>query len=132
MSTNPFTNGSVAVHSYTRAQALSDGTLMDASGPARMVGFKLPVGVTAAVWADCVLWDPYAEVVPQNVVQRLWDLLSAARQAMDGAPEANLLHYELARIPPGGTQPEQVELTVHTGSGDNGEPVITIMQPGEC
>lgn len=42
----------VLVHAYTRAQALADGMLVDVSEVAREAGFKVPVALTAAVWAE--------------------------------------------------------------------------------
>ena len=42
---------------YTRAQALADGVLIDAGAMAAEAGFRFPVAITAAAWADCVAWD---------------------------------------------------------------------------
>jgi Family of unknown function (DUF6573) len=38
------------IHTYTRAQALADGALIDISPLATEAGFRYPVAVTAAVW----------------------------------------------------------------------------------
>ncbi|WP_325176197.1 DUF6573 family protein, partial [Xanthomonas hortorum] len=45
------------IHSHTRANLLEDGDLVDVSALAREAGFKVPVAVTRAVWADCVAWS---------------------------------------------------------------------------
>jgi hypothetical protein len=45
------------ISSYTRAQAIEDGVLIDASNMAREAGFKWPVALTTAAWADCVDWS---------------------------------------------------------------------------
>ena len=37
------------IHSYTRAEAIADGVLIDVSATAREAGFKYPVALTAAV-----------------------------------------------------------------------------------
>ena len=44
------------VSTYTRAQALDDGVLVDAGPLARDAGLTWPVALTAAAWADCVAW----------------------------------------------------------------------------
>lgn len=36
--------------------AIADGTLIDVTTEARDAGFKVPVAVTAAVWAEVVAW----------------------------------------------------------------------------
>ena len=45
------------IMSYTRAQALEDGVLVDAGPLAREAGFHWPVALTRAVWEDCVSLD---------------------------------------------------------------------------
>jgi hypothetical protein len=42
------------IHRYTRADALRDGVLIDASRASREAGFRYPVTLTAAAWAKCV------------------------------------------------------------------------------
>ena len=44
----------VLIFSYTRAQAIADGVLVDVSELAKQAGFRFPVAVTAGVWAECV------------------------------------------------------------------------------
>lgn len=46
-----------AISTYTRAQAIEDGVLVDVSEIAKEAGFKFPVAVTRAAWADCVEWS---------------------------------------------------------------------------
>ena len=45
------------ISTYTRAQAIEDGVLIDAGAMAREAGFKWPVALTTAAWADCVAWS---------------------------------------------------------------------------
>jgi hypothetical protein len=42
------------ISTYTRAQAIEDGVLVDAGSIALEAGFTGPVALTSAVWADCV------------------------------------------------------------------------------
>lgn len=43
----------------------------------------------------------------------------------------NRVAFSLLRIPRSGRRAERVELSVHIGAGDDGEPVATIMLPTE-
>ena len=131
MSKNILADFFVATHSYTRARAIADGVLINASGPAKAFGFKIPVAVTASVWADCVVWDQNAETLPQNDAQRLWDLLSAARLETGYSPNPTRQCFKLLRVAHGGSHPELVELIAYVDIDDQGEPLMTIMQPGE-
>lgn len=119
------------IHSYTRAQALDDGTLIDVTELARDAGFTAPVAVTAAVWADCVAWDQSQEVAPQDETGRLWDVLAMARFAAGLHGDSCRLRFPLMRIPRGGLRPSTTHLILAIGPGDHGEPVVTIMQPQE-
>ncbi len=65
------------IHVYTRAQALADGVLIDVTETAREAGFRVPVALTAAVWAD-VREIPVAQKGIQDPEGRLWDLLHSA------------------------------------------------------
>jgi hypothetical protein len=131
MSSHPLPEGFSAVHVYTRAQAIADGVLVDVTATAREAGFRVPVAVTAAVWADCVAWNQALELHPQDEAGRLWDLLRMAELEARRAPAAAAQRFGVLRVPSRGWRPELVELMAHIGAGDDGEPVITIMQPGE-
>ncbi len=121
----------VVISAYTRAQAVADGCLVDVSEKAREAGFKAPVALTAAVWGDCVAWDKEGESCYQDESGRLWEVLSMASFVARSNKGAACLNYSLLRVPRGGKCPERVTLVLHLGPGDQGEPVITIMQPGE-
>ena len=45
------------IYVYARENAIDDGTLVDVSEVAREAGFRIPVAMTAAAWADCVAWS---------------------------------------------------------------------------
>jgi hypothetical protein len=119
------------INAYTRAQALDDGALVDVSELARDAGFRVPVALTSAVWADCVAWDQTREVAPQDETGRLWDVLSMARIAGRNQINADRLTFSVLRIGSGRLRPSRVSLALVIGPGDQGEPVITIMQPEE-
>lgn len=119
------------IYSYTRAQALADGGLIDVTDTAKEAGFKIPVALTASVWGDCVAWDEKQGKVPQDEVGRLWDVLYMAAMAAAGNRRSSQVPFSLHRVPRWGSRAELVQLVMHIGPGDEGKPVITIMQPGE-
>ncbi len=124
------------IYSYTRAQAIDDGVLIDATEMAKEAGFKWPVALTAAAWADCVAWSDAdnERQVYQDQSGRLWDVLFMASFAVRTANNANRqLQFDLQRIPRNGrsTTSQRLTLKLILGPGDGGEPVITIMLPGE-
>ncbi len=124
------------IYSYTRAQAIDDGVLIDATEMARDAGFKWPLALTAAAWADCVTWtdDDNKRQVYQDQSGRLWDVLFMASYAIQTANNAKRqLKFGLQRIPRNGrsTTSQRLTLKLILGPGDGGEPVITIMLPEE-
>ena len=126
------------IFAYTRAQAIADGVLIDVSEAAREAGFRFPVALTAQVWADCVAWEPEdsARQIHQDLSGRLWDVLwmaSCAIRVQRGGDSPCRLPYQLYVVPRDGKslRAGKVELHVHIGPGDAGEPVLTIMLPWE-
>ena len=114
------------IHSYSRAEALADGVLVDVSEMAQEAGFKVPVAITSAVWAD-VNDIPKSKQGIQDVEGRLWDILWVAsvlaRQA-DGDQLNFRIHMDLGRK-------KNYYLRSVIGPGDHAEPVITIMRQDE-
>lgn len=128
---NSLFSGAEIISVYTRAQALSDGVLIDVTDTAGEAGFRVSVALTAAVWADCVAWDHEHEQAPQDEPGRLWDVLVMAAHAARFNKGDSRAPFYVLRIPSQGQRAEPVQLVAHIGPGDDGEPVITIMQPGE-
>ncbi|MBW8371490.1 MAG: hypothetical protein K0M66_11055 [Thiobacillus sp.] len=121
------------IYTYTRAQALEDGVLVDVSELAREAGFRYPVAMTRAAWVDCVDWsDQDNEKVCQDAVARQWNVLFLAAHAARRS-SGDRLTFLIHRIPKDrcSTHPEQVSLQMLIGPGDRGEPVMTIMLHGE-
>ena len=123
-----------AISTYTRAQAIEDGVLVDVTETAREAGFRFPVAMTRAAWEDCVTWSEAdnKRQTYQDEAGRLWDVLYMASLAArrNGGSE---LRFQLYRVPRGGRgmRPRLVVLQMHCGPGDEGEPVITISMSGE-
>jgi len=124
------------ISTYTRAQAIEDGVLVDAGSTAQEVGFSIPVALTSAVWADCVAWtdDDSQKMLFQDQSGRLYDVLFMASFAIRmRADSGDRMLYELYRVPRDGysTEAKPVTLKLIIGPGDHGEPVMTIMLRNE-
>jgi len=121
------------ISTYTRAQAIEDGVLVEAGSMATEAGFKAwPVALTAEAWADCVAWtdDDSKQQVHQDPSGRLWDILYMASHAIRISKDAgDRLLFQLYRVPRDGQsmEAELITLRLIVGPGDSGEPVITIL-----
>ena len=119
------------IHEYTRAQAISDGVLIDVTGLAKDAGFKIPVAMTSAAWADCVTVPPDAD--DQDETGRLWDVLNVLFYSIKASTkngDSSTLKFKVS-VRTGKTTSEEIELKSICGPGDDAEPVITIMLPNE-
>ena len=119
------------ISSYSRAQALDDGILIDAGTMAREAGFSIPVALTRAAWSDCVEWsdEDSKRQTYQDEAGRLWDVLWMAADAARRNRGRDEVSFRLYRVPRGGkgTRPRVMPLKMLINGGDEGEPVITIM-----
>lgn len=130
------------IHRYTRAQAIEDGVLVDVTEMAREAGFRVPVAITQAVHAD-ISDIPEGEGW-QSYDGRLWDVLwmgyfaiksgrlDVERNTYDlymnrGEKQVYMKNGKVDRSAPD----TPYRLKMHSGPGDEGEHVITIMRPEE-
>jgi hypothetical protein len=119
------------IHAYTRADALSDGDLVDvtaqaSSGPDGMMGgFTLPVALTRALWGTI-------ENIPTESVadvrDRLHDVLWLARATAVQTPRGSRVPFQVF-LPSRGTRTRNRQLVLDIGPGDDGAPVLTIGFP---
>jgi hypothetical protein len=134
---------------YTRAQAIADGVLVDLTSAADdkgclvcpQAGFKVPVAITRAAWAQTIeaggTWKPDGdgEVLEleggQSLTGRLWDVLWMLRAASGQAGSTDRVHFQVLVDSDGDGRREAVKLWVLCGPGDDAQPVITIMLEGE-
>ena len=116
-----------AIPTYSRAEAIADGVLIDADEMAKEAGFTMPVGLTATVWTKYVQVPEKAE--GQDEQGRLWDILNMLRFAIKQDSQGSQLMFTVFVNNDG--EPIPVELKTICGPGDDAEPVITIMQPNE-
>jgi len=133
----------------SRAQ-MQDGRLVAVEASlAAEAGFGVPVALTRAVYEDCVAWtdtdSARTGVWLQDQTGRLWDVLWMAAQAARHARQQRRVAFELYRVPRDrGRIPIddlddaayerlcRVRLTADIGPGDDGVPVVTILQPQEA
>ena len=122
------------VFTYTRAQAIQDGVLVDVSETAREAGFSIPVAVTRAVWERLIAL-PQGYSGYQDEKGRLWDLIwmasHAARRNRNTDRVTMCVHVRDIRkdLRDSMAAPRKHFPIVAIGGGDAGEPVITIMFP---
>jgi hypothetical protein len=124
----PFFSEDDLIFAYTRKQALEDGVLIDVTETAKEAGFRYPVAVTAALWAD-INAIPKSKQSWQDVQGRLWDVLCMGRCAtLHSKKSGSTLLYTLI-MHVGRDTYYTVRLVC--GPGDEGEPVVTLMRPDE-
>jgi hypothetical protein len=118
------------ISKYTRAQALEDGTLIDVTARAKEAGIKIPTAVTSAVWNGYVELSEAAKKAGNDIEGRLWDIVWMFRCAAVRRPDQSEIRFQLYVVTDR-VMPSLVTLKAVVGPGDNGEPVITIMEPEE-
>jgi hypothetical protein len=135
------------IYSYSRAQAVEDGVLVDLNDPSftfrpgfnicAEAGIKYPVAMTTAAFVKTVS-EPGTPLPPgQDISGRLWDVLTMFKvAAKQGGEEihfpvsvVNWVSVDGERI--NRTKRETVILKAICGPGDSADPVITILLPDE-
>jgi hypothetical protein len=130
---NPFDDMPV-IFSYSRAEAIEDGVLVDLTEWAKETGFRIPVACTSTVWHEYIVPPENTRALGQSERGRahdfLWMLYNAIRASKRSGEGDDLLHFKVIVLQAPRRQ-ETVTLKAICGPGDNGEPVLTIMLPSE-
>jgi len=121
------------IFSYTRAQALKDGVLVDLTEWAKTLGFLIPVACTGVVWEGFIVPPDEARHAGQSERGRAHDLLWTLLCAIRRTPPSDVVCFSVLFQ---GTlsrpmQSAGQEFKAICGPGDLGEPVITVMLPEE-
>jgi hypothetical protein len=128
------------ISSYSRAQAIEDGVLVDlmqteTAGAVREAGFRYPIAMTSAAF-ELAVWpidneeaNKWLEGKCQDLQGRLWDVLSMLKRAAKrGGSEVrfqiSVWNYQTKRR-------NVITLKSVCGPDDDGSPCITIMLPHE-
>ncbi len=114
------------ISSYSRAEAIADGTLVDVTPTAKEAGFKVPTALTAALRARL---EPSERdtMLGQSFQGRLWDVLMVLK--FHASVDTDTVFYEVLVADEG--EQHTLSLKAMIGPGDEGEPVITIMFENE-
>lgn len=138
---NPFADATV-IFSYTRAQAIEDGVLVDLTDWAKETGFRIPVSCTSEVWHRYITPPAGTRELGQSERGRTHDVLwmlfvAIQRQSAHKRAEGNgharcddRLLYEVIFLQTPNRH-ETIKLKSICGPGDQGEPVLKIMKPDE-
>jgi len=135
------------IHRYTRLRAITEGILVDVTGPARGLGFRIGTCITRSVWDRFIA--PESEPGPRLIAKRIgdtlrplhfdmaclprmkeaWRLIDAGEdpRADAGPPEGSRHHLAVTYCHDG----EDINpvLLVNIGPDDEGEPCLTIGLP---
>lgn len=116
------------IHTYSRKQALEDGTLIDITEYARLNGFKIPVAVTASLWVYIGVSPELAEI-DQSVAGRLKDVLFLLLMEIRKASvDTDIIRYLVDFL----VEPDitkTVEIIAVVGPDDDLQPCLTIGLP---
>src|ERR1700733_13381830 len=134
------------ISTYTRAQAIEDGQLVDLTDAKdrdgrRLSPFKWPVAMTVEAFGRTISiggeWKANPDgnetlVLPgcQDFAGRVWDVFWMALVKMRQA-DGDTVRFAVSVLTDGVSNREVVELKAICGPGDDAEPVITIMLPDE-
>ncbi len=123
-------NGFKLIYSYTRKQAIEDGVLIDITSQAQESGFKIPVAVTDHLYHGYVVPPGGLEGEGQSIEGRLHDLLMMTMAAAASRWSGSEVEFECIFLMKPNTI-EKIKCIAAVGPGDQGEPVMTIMLPGD-
>jgi hypothetical protein len=122
-------DGAELIYAYTRAVAISDGMLIEVPAElARQAGFTVHTAMTAGAHHAAVDVPPHLRGL-QDETGRLWDVLTVLRRAIRGSGDGDRVDFRVLVFD--GARHRTVDLYALIGPGDDGEPVMTILLPGE-
>jgi hypothetical protein len=114
------------IASYTRAQAIQDGVLIDLAtfrlaglSLVDLQGFNFPVAITSGAYGDLV--DGVPDQDRAELTCRVNNLLADLRKAIAGNSGSSLLFF----------RSHNLALKAICGPGDQAEPVLTVLLPLE-
>ena len=119
------------IYAFTRTMALESGVLIDVTAQAREAGFKLHTVVTDNLFHSYITPPAGLEGEGQSIEGRLHDIFFVLLAAIRSAKAAtDYVEIEVLFLMEPGRK-EKVKVVAVVGPGDEGEPVLTIMLPGD-
>ena len=116
------------VYSYTRAQAIADGVLVDVTEQAKQSGFKLPVAIGDNLFNGYIVPPDGLEGEGQSLEGRLHDVFEMLKAAASCRWNESRVMFDVIFV----MAPRMIQkvlILAVAGPGDNGEPVLTICLP---
>lgn len=118
------------VYSYSRAQAIADGVLVDVTVQAKETGFKLHTVVTDNLYHRYMVPPAGLEGEGQSAEGRLHDVLWMVLAAARKQPNGSRVETDVLFLMAPGRQ-EKIRVIAVVGPDDEGQSVLTIMLPGD-
>jgi hypothetical protein len=118
--------------SHSRAQAIEDRGLIDATPMAKRAGFKYPVFITANLWEGYI--DPAPQLQHENTISRLWDTLTDLAAMIESTKNPGSCIWFTVSFQmyiDGKHIIRDVKLKSTLSPGGDAVPMITIMLPDE-
>jgi hypothetical protein len=120
------TFGDHYIDAYSRADMIEDGSLIDVTSIAKKMGFRYPVALSQAVWVGYIVPDDSTWNPIDNTT--LWECLLTLRNGLkQSSGEGTAFLFDITVANKDGTF-SKFPLQAAFGPGDDGDPVITIME----
>jgi len=108
------------IFSYTRAQAIEDGALVDVTPLARQMGFTIHTAMTCTAVVEITCGCEQTEAFYQTSILAALKILHEKIRKLENR-STDRVEFRIADL----------NLWAHVGPGDKGEAVMTIMLEGE-
>jgi len=129
------------IYAYSRAQAISDGVLVDMDAGdfgkgetgkqlRESLGIRLPIAMTSTLFGEIECNEEDTKV-GQSLLGRFWDILSVFRYAALRNKSESQITFPLAVFRADKGKTENVNVKAVIGAGDDGSPALTFMLPEE-
>lgn len=150
------TNNNDYLHTYSRADAIEDGILVDLMQPSlvhlvKQAGFRYPIAMTKTAFNRYVELDLLTETHGQDLTGRLWDILCMLSFVIKSNKKESEIFFIFTCLPNKKQETDDeydyflevnaekdfpsafrlCQLKAVCGAGDNNEPCITVMLPSE-
>jgi hypothetical protein len=119
------------IDSYSRAQAIKDGVLIDVTEHANKVGIRYPLAITANLFHQYIEPTKELEAQGQSLLGRLADVFQQLITTIKQAGEHDVEIHFLVGFLMNSRRKENIGVWACVDGGDDGNPVITIMLEGE-
>lgn len=117
------------IFSYSRAQAIADGVLIDVTAQACETGFLLPVAISDHLYNGYIVPPAGLDGEGQSLEGRLHDLFMMIHYAVKDRWDGSRVYFEVLFQMGSGPRFEKVQCVAIVGPGDEGEAVMTICLP---